>query len=82
MLQVVMQVIINFVDLKKSEIYLELVEEIENKGSSAIAPQDEEAVIKLAKVSRNALSTVLETQRYLIRRFNEKVRYTLHQPLI
>lgn len=67
-----MQVIINFVDLKKSEIYLEIADSLENEETPTMTPGDEEDVGKFAEISRNTLATVLETQRYLIRRFNEK----------
>ncbi|CAL8148215.1 unnamed protein product [Orchesella dallaii] len=70
--QVVMQVIINYFDLKESEIYLEMMEEMQKQESVAEDETANTSSKKIVTVSKNKIATVLETQRYLIRRHREK----------
>ncbi|ODN03385.1 Cilia- and flagella-associated protein 69 [Orchesella cincta] len=70
--QIVMQVIINYFDLKESEIYLEMMEEMQKQESVAEDETPNSDNKKIVTVSKNKIATVLETQRYLIRRNREK----------
>lgn len=67
-----MHSIINFVDIKKSEIFLEVYQDF-GKVEPPLPPTVSDSALKMVRVVRNTLATVLETQRFLIRRINEKV---------
>jgi hypothetical protein len=67
-----MQIIINFIDLKQGEIWLEMYQDVVN-AEFELETSDAYALELLTRISRNKFSSVLDTQRYLIQRSNENV---------
>ncbi|CAG7785538.1 unnamed protein product [Allacma fusca] len=69
--QVTMKIIVNFLDLKVSEIWMEMNEEIQAEGLTLVK-SDAIGMDILLKISRNKIATVMSTQRYLIQRGTEQ----------
>jgi len=67
-----MQIIINFLDLKRSEMWNDISTELK-AVKFPFVPSDKFAMKRLVKVAKNKVTTVIETQRYLIAREKEKV---------
>ena len=71
-----MQIIINMLDLKKGEIWLEIVQSLQ-RGNMKLVDTDMAALQRYFKISQNKVAVVIDTQRYLIRRAKEDVRLSL-----
>lgn len=67
-----MQIIINFLDLKRGEIWLEMLQRVKDDKFDLV-PSDAEVINCLSTISKNKTSAVLDTQRYLIQRSKENV---------
>ncbi|XP_035710024.1 uncharacterized protein LOC118436323 [Folsomia candida] len=65
-----MQIIINFLDLKRGEIWLEMLQRVKDDKFDLV-PSDAEVINCLSTISKNKTSAVLDTQRYLIQRSKE-----------
>lgn len=71
-LQITMQVIINFIDLKRSEVWLEMIQQLQSDGIQLV-DTDCFALKRFLKIAHNKVCTVVDTQRYLIHRAEEHV---------
>jgi len=71
-----MQIITNMLDLKRGEIWLEVVQGLRRDGIHLVE-SDRKSIDLYFKISQNKVSVVIDTQRYLIRRAKEDVRTPL-----
>lgn len=65
----------NFAELKKSEIYLEVIEEMQNQGFELVSSAEDTNADggKLFQIAKDIVAAVLESQQCLIRLHKEKV---------
>ena len=70
-----MQIIINFLDLKRGETWLEIIQELQDEGIPLV-DTDATAIERLRNISHNKVSATIYTQRYLIQRAKEHVSLT------
>jgi F0F1-type ATP synthase alpha subunit len=75
-MKVTMQIIVNYLDLKRSESWNELNNEL-NEEEFPLVESDRKVMDLLVQISDNKVAAVIETQQYLIRRAMEKV-FTSH----
>jgi len=69
-----MQIIINYLDLKRGEIYLEIERDIKNRNIE-LSFTDSNILERMVTVTRNKAVAVRDTQEYLLRRSTEDVRF-------
>ena len=67
-----MTVILNYLDLKRSEIWLELEKELKAEGLKLV-DSDQTGMECMLKICRNKIAVTVNTQRYLIQRHREQV---------